>query len=480
MSILEQILLITSFAIFVFFILYTIATFVLILTSLVEIATMKTDRGEFFVPPRRLRRPVISLVAPAYNLEPVIVGCVRSLLASDYDPLQVVIVDDGSKDGTTAVLAAAFDLIELPVGDRLTIPTAPITGIYISRSDPRLRVIRKDNGGRSDAINAGLNIARGDLVAMVDGDTLLDRDALRRVVEEFARDPDNTVAVGGTIRIANGAEIVDNVVVNQAVADGGLEATQTLEYLRGFLGGRIAWSQMNGLLIISGAFGIFRCDLIRESGGFSRETLGEDMEVVMRLHHRLRRTNPNTRIAYAPDAAAWTEIPATIRGLRTQRIRWHVGLIDNLRLHREMFFSRQYGAVGMFAIPYATLFEVIGPPLQVAGYPILAAGLVLDLVSWWYAAAFLLIAVTAGQLQTAGALLIEELGFGRYRARDLLMLGAWGLLETFWYRPLTAVWRTWATVLVIIGRRPGWGTLQRGVAIGREPDAELVSAPLPR
>ncbi len=478
MSTLQTLLWVVSFAIFVFFNVYALATFTLIGISLVEAVMTKIERGDVFRPPHRLRRPGISLIAPAYNMEAVIVPAAASLLASDYEPLEVLIVDDGSQDGTTASLAAAYDLVEVPAGDRLQIPAAPIEAMYVSRSDPRLRVVRKENGGRSDAINVGINVARSDLVALVDADTLLEPDALKRIGEVFAADPDNVVAVGGTIRIANGAVVERNTVVEARVPTRGVQASQTSEYLRGFLGGRIGWSRLNGLLIISGAFGVFRRDLIRAAGGLSKETLGEDMEIVMRLHHRLRPYAPGTRILYAADANAWTEIPSALGPLRSQRIRWHVGLIDNLRLHQGMLFRRRFGAVGWLALPYTLAFEVAGPLLQVAGYAILLAMILMGLASWWYVAAFMVITLLVGQLQTAGAILIEEIAFRRYRTRDLVLLGCWSLLELFWYRPLTAVWRTWATILAIAGRRPGWGSIPRGTALGA--GDELNAAPLPR
>jgi cellulose synthase/poly-beta-1,6-N-acetylglucosamine synthase-like glycosyltransferase len=476
--VLAEVLFVVSFAIFVYFVVYTIVTFTLIVISLVEVSLMKIERGEIFTPPHRLRRPGISLVAPAYNMEATIVPSVRSLLASDYEPLELVVVDDGSGDGTTAVLTEAFDLVEIPVGDRLQIPTAPIEAMYVSRIDPRLRVVRKENGGRSDAINAGLNLAYTELVALVDADTILEPDALKRVGEVFALEPDDTVAVGGTIRILNGALLDGGTVVQARVAQGGIEASQTAEYLRGFLGGRIAWSWMNGLLIISGAFGVFDRDLLRRVGGLSKETLGEDMEIVMRLHHLLRPDHPQARIAYAPDANAWTEIPTALRSLRTQRIRWHVGLLDNLDIHRAMVLRRRFGAVGTAALPYTLCFEVLGPLLQVAGYAILAMMILLRQVHWVYAVSFFVITLLVGQLQTAGALLIEEAGFRRYRVRDLMRLAAWSLLELLWYRPITAVWRVWGTVLFLVGRRPDWGTIPRGVAL-RDAE-EPVSAPLTR
>jgi cellulose synthase/poly-beta-1,6-N-acetylglucosamine synthase-like glycosyltransferase len=484
----ETILFGLSVALFVYFALYNLATFALIAFSLVEASRSRLDRGANFSPPTRLRRPGISVIAPAYNMATIITASAHALLAADYDPLEVLIVDDGSSDGTTSALSAAFDLVELPVGDRMPIPTKPVTGLFVSRRDPRLLVLSKENGGRSDAINAGLNLARMELVATIDGDTLVEpdaltrvvADALTRVVEEFARDPDNTVAVGGTILIANGAAIDRGAVAQPRVSTAGFEATQTGEYLRSFLGTRIAWSKLNGLLIISGAFGVFRRDLLRTFGGLSKQTLGEDMEVVLRLHHLLRPRRPQTRISYAADATVWTEIPSSRSPLRTQRIRWHVGLLDNLRIHREMIGQRRYGQVGTLALPYSLLFEAVGPILQVIGYALIAATLVLDLASSWYAAAFVLLTLLAGGFQTTGAILAQEVALGRYRSRDLSLLIAWSLLELFWYQPLTAVWRSWATLLALIGRRPGWGTIPRGRALRVDPDADLVTAPLPR
>ena len=448
--------------------------------SLVETTLIKIERGEAFSPPTRLRRPGISIIAPAYNTEPLIVATARSLLGSDYEPLEVVIVDDGSEDGTTAALNRSFDLVELPVGDRLPLATAPIEQLFVSRTDPRLRVVRKANGGRSDAVNAGLNIARHELVAVVDADTLLEADALKRIGEVFALDPDDVVAVGGTIRIANGAVIEDSVVTSPRVA----------HYRRGGepdlrVPARV--SRGPGRVVASERLARHLRSLRRLpprpaplTGGLSRQTLGEDMELVMRLHHRLRPARPRTRIAYAADATAWTEIPASLASLRGQRIRWHAGLLDNLRIHRQMIGRRRYGAVGLLALPYALAFEILGPFVQIAGYAIIAVLILWHQVSWWYAAAFLLVPVLIGQLQTASALLIEEVGFRRYRSRDLMLLGAWSLLELFWYRPLTALWRIWATMLVIAGRRPGWGSIPRGTAFREEPDAELLPAPLPR
>ncbi len=469
-----------SLAIFVYFVFYAVTTVGLICSSLYETVLTGLERGRQFTPPERMHRPGISLIAPAFNMAPLIAASAGALLAADYDPLEVVIVDDGSEDGTTAALDAAFDLVELPVGDRMKIPTQPVLRYFVSRRDPRLRVLQKANGGRSDAVNAGLNVAHKELVAIVDADTLLERDALKRIVEVFAADPDNVVAVGGSVRVANGALIENNAVAVPHVARGGTEASQTSEYLRSFFGARIAWSAMNGLVIISGAFGVFRRDLIRDGGGLSLQTLGEDMEMVMRLHHQLRPQRPGARVVHAADANAWTEIPTALGPLRGQRIRWHVGLCDNLRIHWRMIGRRRFGTVGLWALPYALLFEAAGPLLQLTGMVSVVVLVGLHAIEWTFAVSLFVVMLLVGQLQTAGAILIEEVGFRRYTVRDLMVLAGWSLVELFWYRPLTALWRLWATMLVLLGRRPGWGTIPRGAAFSETAEADLAPAPLPR
>jgi cellulose synthase/poly-beta-1,6-N-acetylglucosamine synthase-like glycosyltransferase len=370
-----------SLAIFFIFLLYNFVTLALIARSLFEVLLLKEERGELFRPAHaRPLRPGISVIAAAFNEEPVIVASTRSLLASEYDPLEIIIVDDGSTDGTLRVLTEEFDLVELPAGDRFPLESKPIEAAYVSRADPRLRVVHKQNGGRSDALNAGANFAGQQLVATVDADSLLDRDALARIVETFSVDPDRVIAVGGSIRIANGGAIENGVMQLPRVPVSGTPASQVGEYLRAFVGTRIAWANMNGLLIISGAFGVFRRDLFLAVGGLSKETMGEDMELVMRMHQQLRRDRPDLRIEFAPDATSWTEVPSGLGPLRGQRVRWHIGLLDNLRMHRPLW-NRRYGTVSLFALPYTFAFEVVAPLLQVIGYAILIVMLAFDEVA---------------------------------------------------------------------------------------------------
>jgi cellulose synthase/poly-beta-1,6-N-acetylglucosamine synthase-like glycosyltransferase len=258
----------------------------------------------------------------------------------------------------------------------------------------------------------------------------------------------------------------------------GVGATQILEYLRGFFATRIAWSEMNGLLIVSGAFGVFRRDLLVSMGGFSRATLGEDMEITMRIHHLMRPQMKHARVEFASDAVCWTEAPSSMGGLRNQRIRWHTGLIDNLRMHWRMFGRPRYGAAGTFAMPYMVFFEALEPLVEVLGFAIVITLLILNAENWTYLVAFFLIAAITGELLSATALLIEEIGFRRYRAKDLARLTAWGLVESLWFRPAMAWWRLKATLLALIGRRPGWGTIARGEGLLEQ--APEIVAPLTR
>jgi cellulose synthase/poly-beta-1,6-N-acetylglucosamine synthase-like glycosyltransferase len=469
-----------SIGIFMFFLVYCVATTTLLLMSFREISWYARGQEPSHTRAGGLaHRPSVSLVTPAYNEEALIVQSARAFLASDYEPLEVVVVDDGSKDETFARLDEEFDLESLPLRGTTALSTAQIQSVHISRAEPRLRVVHKDNGGRSDAINAGISVARGELVVVVDADSLLEPDAITRSVRPFEVHPDTCMAVGGGIRVANGSRIVGGRVVAPGVSwRGGVGTTQVLEYLRGFYATRIAWSEMNGMLIISGAFGVFRRDLLVALGGFSSATLGEDMEMTMRIHHLLRPQWKAARVEFAADAVCWTEAPGTLGGLRNQRVRWHTGLLDNLRMHWGMFGRPRFGAAGVFAMPYMVLFEALEPLVEVVGFAIVITLLVLNLVNWTYLVAFFLIAVLSGQVLSTVALLIEEVGFRRYRAKDLAVLTAWGLVEAVWFRPPLAWWRVKATMLALIGRRPGWGTIPRGEGILEHP-AHAV-APLTR
>lgn len=231
-------------------------------------------------------------------------------------------INDGSRDDTLQQLIAAFELDPFPEVYRRVLETQPVQTIYRSRSHARLRVIDKANGGKADALNAGINLAQSPLVCCVDADSILQQDSLQRMIRPFL-DDERTIAAGGTIRVANGCDVYQGFLAESRVPKSLLARFQVVEYLRAFLFGRTGWSVLNSVTIVSGAFGMFRKSALLAVGGYRTQTVGEDMELVLRLHERRIRERRKDRIVYIPDPICWTEVPEDYRSLRNQRIRWH-------------------------------------------------------------------------------------------------------------------------------------------------------------
>lgn len=404
--------------------------------------------------------PPITLVAPAFNEEPTCVESARSLLTLKYGDFEVLFVNDGSKDGTLKRMTEAFDLVptfRLPTGN---IGTKPIREIYRSRSHPKLWVIDKENGGKADTLNAGLNYCRTPLFCGMDADSLLEREALTRIVRPFVEDA-RTVAAGGIIRIVNGCTVNEGTVSNVKLPDEIVPRFQVLEYLRAFLAGRMGWHEMEATLIISGAFGVFRRDLVVEVGGYATDTVGEDMELVVRLHRHCRERKIPYTIGFVPDPVAWTECPTTLKVLGRQRDRWQRGLIETLWRHRIMLFNPRYGRVGMVAYPYFVFLEMLAPVVEVFGYFTFFVALALGRVSPIFAAAFLGVAIGLGIGLSFTAVALEEIGFRRYPKRsDLYRLIGLAIAENFGYRQMTTWWRLRGTFNVL-KKTKSWGRMER-------------------
>jgi cellulose synthase/poly-beta-1,6-N-acetylglucosamine synthase-like glycosyltransferase len=405
--------------------------------------------------------PGISVLVPAYNEEAGIAASVRSMLQLDYPDFEVIVINDGAKDGTLAVLQREFNLQLFPEAYRVALPVQHVRGIYRAPDHPRLRVIDKDNGGKADALNAGINSARHALVCAVDADSILQPDSLRRLVRPFMEDR-RVVAAGGTVRIANGCRIERGFLAEVAVPSNWLARVQVVEYLRAFLFGRVGWSPINALLIISGAFGLFRRSAVIDAGGYRTNTIGEDMELVVRLHRVLRAQGSDYRIVFVPDPICWTEAPETLAVLKSQRVRWQRGLMESLWANRALMFSRRGGAVGWLAFPVMTVFEALGPIIELAGYVFMFMAFALGWVSADAFAAFMLLAVALGLMLSASALLLEELSFHIYpRTKHLLMLVAATVIENLGYRQLSSWWRIVGIYKWLRGKPGVWGEMAR-------------------
>lgn len=404
--------------------------------------------------------PGISMLAPAYNEEATIETSVRALLALHYPRLEVIVINDGSKDATVEVLKEHFDLVQVKTVYEQLIQTKPVRALYRSATYPGLVVVDKVNGGKADALNVGLNFAQGELVCAMDADTLIEVDGLQRMVRPFLYGND-VVATGGTIRIVNGSEVRSGRVVRARVPGNMLAGLQIVEYLRAFLFGRLGWNRLGGNLIISGAFGLFRRHSVLAAGGYLHDTVGEDMELVLRLKRRSYESGGPGRIAFVPDPVAWTEAPETLSVLGRQRDRWHRGIADVLWRHRVMLFNPRYRVTGMVVYPYYFFVELLAPVVEALGLLGLVLGLFFGLVNWPFAFLFFLTAYGLGTALTAFTLILEDLSFHRYDTfRDRLKLFLWALLENLGYRQMTVFWRLRGLWKFIRGRKD-WGDMTR-------------------
>lgn len=404
--------------------------------------------------------PTISILAPAYNEEASIEESLRALLALKYPRLEVIVISDGSKDQTVQVLIERFDLVPVKRIYQQSIKTKPVRGLYRSATYPALVVVDKENGGKADALNVGLSFARSELVCAMDADTLIEGDGLQRMVRPFLHYPD-VVATGGTIRVVNGSEVRFGRIVKTRVPSQPLAGLQVVEYLRAFLFGRLGWNRLGGNLIISGAFGLFRRESVLAAGGYLHDTVGEDMELVLRLKRLSYERGGPGRIAFVPDPVAWTEVPESLKVLGRQRDRWHRGLADVLWRHRGMFLNPRYGITGVFVFPYYVFFELLAPVVEAAGLIAIALSLTFGAVDWTFALLFYLTAYGLGTALTAFTLVLEDVSFHRYETfRDRWLLFCWTLLENLGYRQLTVYWRLRGLWKFLRGRKE-WGAMER-------------------
>jgi cellulose synthase/poly-beta-1,6-N-acetylglucosamine synthase-like glycosyltransferase len=409
----------------------------------------------------------ISLVVPAYNESKSIVTSIKALLQLEYPDFEVVVVNDGSTDDTLEKLIAAFQLYPYPEAYRKQVPCRPVRATYRSARYRNLRVVSKENGrSKADAANAGINICRNPLVAVVDADGVLQRNSLTRAVRPFLENPE-TVAAGGAIRIANGCTLREGFLEQVGLPRNPLALMQVLEYLRSFLFGRMGWEPLGAVLIVSGAFGIFRRTTLIEVGGFNPQAVGEDMELIVRIHRVMKQQRRRYHIGFIPDPVCWTDAPESLKDLASQRARWHHGLGQALMLNRWLILNPRGGTVSWLAIPFYVLFELLGPVIEGFGLVFFIAGAAFGAIAADEAVVFLLLALSLGMLLSICAIMLEEFSFPMYRKRrELALLYAAALLENFGYRQLTVWWRLKGFFRWITGRRHKWDTITRSASVG--------------
>jgi cellulose synthase/poly-beta-1,6-N-acetylglucosamine synthase-like glycosyltransferase len=438
--------LIIGFNWFVLFYFLILNTSYLILFLLSLFAILKFVRRTFFSDYRQIMQSEmtwpISIAVPAYNEAETIVETVRSLLRVNYGEFEIIVINDGSTDGTLEALIKAFDLTRMDRVYKRSLKTKNVRGTYGSLVTTGLVVLDKERGGKSDALNAAINVSRYPLFCSIDADSVIEDNALLRVVKPFMEHPQETVAVGGIVRILNGCKVQDGLVTRVALPRGYLPAIQVVEYLRAFLSGRVGWSVLGSLLIISGAFGVYKKEPLIEIGGYSPESDTEDLDVLVRLHRHMRRRKDKYRVVFVPDPVCWTQAPTDLKTLMRQRDRWHRGMIQALWEHRGMLFNPRYGTVGMLAFPHSFLFEMMGPVVETLGYLAVILGLWLGIVNTQFLILFFIVSILYGIFLSVAAVLLEELSFRRYPGwGELSRLIMYSVLDNFGYRQLLSLFK---------------------------------------
>ena len=387
--------------------------------------------------------PPVTILTPAHNEEKTICLAVKNLLDLDYPHLELIVINDGSSDATLEKLHEAFALRPIRAVYVQQIVTATVRGIYRSEVDQRLTVVdKKAAGSKADAINAGLNAATSPYICVIDADSVLERDALLRIMVPVLTDPARVVSAGGIVRVLNGAQLEGGRVSKIRLSRKSLDVIQVVEYLRAFLIGREAWARGNMLMIISGAFGVFRTDLVRAVEGYRAKAIGEDFDLVARLHRYLRETQPEYRIEFVPDPVCWTEVPSDLQSLGRQRSRWQKGLADVLWRSRDMLFRPRYGRIGMFALPYLWLFELLSPVIELGGLVTIALAAFTGALSRDLFLDFLIFGYAFATLISIGSVVQEELTYKRYNDwRDVARLISYCFVEHFPYRQMHMFWR---------------------------------------
>ena len=430
-------------------------------------------KPRFLAKPRML--PGITVIVPAYREEATIVESVNSLRNLRYPNYDLIVVNDGSPDNTLDVLFAEFNLEKIDMVLPQKLKTMPIVGVYANKSLPRLLVIDKINGGKADALNAGINLSDKEYFCGIDADSLLESDSLGKLASLTLDSTTEALALGGNILPINGCTVERGMLAQIGLPSSNLARLQTIEYVRAFMAGRLGWASINSLLIISGAFGLFRKDRVIQFGGyltrserFHLDTVGEDMELVVRLERSMLETEKPFAIFHSYSSNCWTEVPESLRVLYRQRDRWQRGLIDVIYFHRAMFLSPTYKGIGLLALPYFVLFELLGPLIETQGYIMVALAAWLGILNPEIALLLFAASVLYGIVVSIVSLAIAVEDNRYFSAKELLLLTLYAIAENFGIRQFLSFWRV-TGFFSSLGSAQGWGIMPRkgiGTAAG--------------
>lgn len=408
----------------------------------------------------------ISIIVPAYNEAVTIVESTRSLLNLKYPNYEVIVINDGSKDDTLQTLIDAYDLKRVDYYIENLIHTRNVKAVYRNKFYSKLSVVDKINGGKADSLNVGINFSENDYVCGIDADSLIESDSLLKMMSTVLDHDEITLALGGSIVPSNGATVDHGYVEKYELPKASITRFQSIEYIRAFNTGRLGFSKLKCLLIISGAFGLFEKRALIEAGGYltastkKKDTVGEDMELAVRITRRACEQNMDYRIEYIPMAQCYTEIPNKSKFLLSQRNRWQRGLIDTMSYHRKMILNRKYHTSGMIAMPYFFIFEMIGPLLETQVYIALLVGLIFGIFSVVYLLLLLVATVFFGIIISMISLLIQEKYTTPLSVKDTLILILFGIIENFGWRLFISIYRS-KGYFSSLKNKHAWGSMTR-------------------
>lgn len=409
--------------------------------------------------------PGVSVIAPAFNEGANVVYNVKSLLSLNYPKYEVVLVNDGSTDDTLEKLIKEFELVKIDFFYQEKIPTKTVRGHYKSTNPvySKLLVVDKENGkSKADASNAGINSSKHPLFLCTDVDCILKNDTIIKLAKPFIESKKRVIATGAGIRISNSCEVKEGFLVKIRFPKGWYPRFQELEYVRAFLFGRMAWSQLNSLLLVSGGLGMFDKEIAVKAGGYWHKSLGEDMELITRMRKYMYENKLDFSVKYIPESLCWTEVPGNREILIRQRVRWARGLIQTLNLHKDMFFNPKYGRTGFLIFPYFFAFEFLVPILE-------AIGLIILIISFFYlninyeSFLYLTIAVYLFYLNlTIISILLDEILYKHYSSvKEILILIMTAIIEPIFYHPINVYASLKGYYHFFRQKEQAWGNMQR-------------------